>query len=685
MGKTFYKETDDMLERFELVTERISTIKEDSELPANIQGFFNEVADFVMSVLPIMNKAAKGQLDARSLDECQKDADSIFGIFKDSAYQQSFLCPTYAVAELGQKLGGPLSAIFYKMTDIIRAAFAGRVDIFTIYCELFVQIYGECQMETEDKYRRQGVVEALYSFEHDYCQLFVSERIISMIDPEYDFYTNIIKKSDLTNDKYLYQYGMYVGENEKKIAAHLRSIPHEDVVAMARTYVEGYIKGFEMSGKDISIKDTVLIEAPVGFELMTREAIRLFDEAGLAASTRFGGTTSRDIYSSVPNKQCVYDHKYDKAYVWDKGLADRTLEVTRNTFEKHKEEAAVFGGPAVIETFGEKPFEPVNKEANAKYTDKQDELNVYFMSQNGQITNQYIKGEERSFTIIAYPIPEIGDKFQEIFNETIAINTMDYELYKSIQQHIIDVLDQGEKVHVTGRGDNHTDITVQLHHLDNPAKQTNFENCVADVNIPVGEVFTSPVLEGTNGVLHVTQVYLNELGYRNLEMKFEEGKIVDYTCSNFPTEEENKKYIFDNVLFKHETLPIGEFAIGTNTRAFVMGQKYDIADKLPILIAEKTGPHFAVGDTCYSHAEDVPMYNPDGKECVARDNSCSILRKTDISKAYFNCHTDITIPYYELGDITVITADGKELPIIVEGRFVVPGTEELNLVLDQNF
>ena len=682
MSKTFYKETDDVLERFELVTERISTIKEDTELPANIQGFFNEVTDFVMSVLPVMNKAAKGELGQRSLEECQKDADAIFGIFEDSAYQQSFLCPTYAVAELGQEIGGPLSALFYKMTDIICAAFAGRVDIFTIYCELFVQIYGECQMETEDKYRRQGVVEALYSFEHDYCQLFVSERIISMIDPEYDFYTNIIKKSDLSNDKYLYQYGMYIGENEKKIAAHLRSIPHEEVVAMARTYVEGYIKGFEMSGKDISIKDTVHIIAPAGFELMTREAIRLFDEAGLAATTRFGGTSSRDLYSSVPNKQCVYDHKYDKAYVWDKGLADRILEVTKNTFEKHKEEAAVFGGPAVIETFGEKPFEPVNKEANAKYTEKQDELNVYFMSQNGQITNQYIKGEERSFTIIAYPIPEIGDKFEEIFNETIAINTMDYELYKSIQQHIIDVLDQGEKVHVTGRGDNHTDITVQLHHLDNPAKQTNFENCVADVNIPVGEVFTSPVLEGTNGVLHVTQVYLNELGYRNLEMKFEDGKIVDYTCSNFPTEEENKKYIFDNVLFKHETLPIGEFAIGTNTRAFVMGQKYDIADKLPILIAEKTGPHFAVGDTCYSRSEDVPMYNPDGKECVARDNSCSILRKTDISKAYFNCHTDITIPYYELGDITVITADGRELPIIVQGRFVVEGTQELNKVFE---
>ncbi|SFN87399.1 Thermophilic metalloprotease (M29) [Pseudobutyrivibrio sp. JW11] len=682
MSSTFYKESDDIMERFELATERISQIKEDKELPENLQAYFNQVADFVMTVLPIMNKAIDGTLAERSLEQCQADNKTIFSIYEKDNYENSFLCPTYAVEKLGEEVGGPLSAAFYSIASIIEAAFAGRVDKFTIYCELLLQLYGECQIEDEDKYRRESILNALYSFKHDYCQMFLSEQIISMVDPEYDFYTRIIMEDDLSDDRYMYKYGMYIGPNELGIAAHLRSLPHEDVVAMAQTYVQGYIKGFEVTGKDISIKDTVGVNAPVGFELMTREAIRLFDEAGLAATVRFGGTSSRNLFSSVPNKQCEYDHKDDSAYYWDKGMADRFLEVQKNTLEKHKELAAVYGGPAVIETFGEVPFEPANRDANAVYSDKQNELNVYYASQNGQINNQYIKGEERSFTIIAYPIPEIGKDFNEIFNETVAVNTMDYELYKNIQQHIIDVLDQGEKVHVTGRGENHTDITVKLHHLDDPAHQTNFENCVADVNIPVGEVFTSPELEGTNGVLHVTQVYLNELGYRNLEMKFEDGKIVSYTCSNFDTEEENKKYIYDNVLHKHETLPMGEFAIGTNTRAFVMGQKYSIADKLPILIAEKTGPHFAVGDTCYSHAEDVPMYNPDGKECIARDNSCSLLRKTDFSKAYFNCHTDITIPYYELGDITVITADGRELPIIREGRFVVPGTEELNKALD---
>ena len=49
-----------------------------------------------------------------------------------------------------------------------------------------------------------------------------------------------------------------------------------------------------------------------------------------------------------------------------------------------------------------------------------------------------------------------------------------------------------------------------------------------------------------------------------------------------------------------------------------------------------------------------------------------------MSKAYFNCHTDITIPYKELELIEVIVKNGENIEIIRDGRFVLPGTEELN-------
>ena len=158
----------------------------------------------------------------------------------------------------------------------------------------------------------------------------------------------------------------------------------------------------------------------------------------------------------------------------------------------------------------------------------------------------------------------------------------------------------------------------------------------------------------------------------DLKLVFDCGQVIDYTCSNFDTEEENRKYIEDNILFHHPRLAMGEFAIGTNTTAYVAAQKYDIADKLPILIAEKMGPHFAVGDTCYSHCEETEVHNPDGKEIVAKYNECSKEGE------YFQCHTDITIPYEELDSICAITLGGDEILLIKDGKFVLSGTETLN-------
>jgi len=351
----------------------------------------------------------------------------------------------------------------------------------------------------------------------------------------------------------------------------------------------------------------------------------------------------------------------------------------------------------VQEVFGEEPFAPVNKPQAAHYDEKQQLLNVYYANQAGQITNRYIKGEERSYTIIAYPVPAIETScekagcnakdsstfYEEIFDQTVKLNTLDYMLYRRMQQCLIDVLDQAGQVHITGRNGNHTDLTVSIWQLEKPDQQTAFENCVADVNIPVGEVFTSPVLKGTTGVLHVTGVFLHDLFYKDLEIHFTDGMITDYSCANFDDEAENKRYIYENLLMQHETLPLGEFAIGTNTTAYRMARDYQIADRLPILIAEKTGPHFAVGDTCYSHAEDTAVYNPDGKEIMAKENARSMMRREDESEAYFNCHTDITIPYDELDAITALLPDGNKIDVIREGRFVVPGTEELNAPLDQ--
>ena len=42
--------------------------------------------------------------------------------------------------------------------------------------------------------------------------------------------------------------------------------------------------------------------------------------------------------------------------------------------------------------------------------------------------------------------------------------------------------------------------------------------------------------------------FLRPEAIKNARKDFKEGKITEYTCTNFDSEEENKKYIFDNIL-----------------------------------------------------------------------------------------------------------------------------------------
>ena len=158
--------------------------------------------------------------------------------------------------------------------------------------------------------------------------------------------------------------------------------------------------------------------------------------------------------------------------------------------------------PCCSRDLGEEGFNTGNKKTALALNDHQQELTLAYANESRQVINQYMPGDETSFTIIAFP-KRRSDRILRTFRETIAINTLDYEKYQKIQQKLIDALDKADYVEITGRDGNETSMKVQLHTLTDPEKQTNFENCVSDVNIPLGEVFTSPVLTGTEGLLHV--------------------------------------------------------------------------------------------------------------------------------------------------------------------------------------
>ena len=675
--------------RYELAVSRIREMMDEETVEEKFRDYFRTVGAFVLLIDETNQKLRSGSFEKYSMEELAAWNAKLYEDILPDVYDRSYGNPAYATEKLGAEYGPVLSALYAEIRGAIAYVYEQKIEYLDILFELFVEIYNQFEEGPVVK----NVQDTIYWYASDYCDVFLADRILEQVDASRSFATDIIRESDLTDLRDLYSFGEYISASEIRTARHLLELDESVIAKMADVYTEGYRIGFVNTGKDLTKKKSVNIRYVLGFERVVKKAIENFEKMGLSPVIYRSGVsmlTKRQhlkigYYGAIANKQYEYDHRDDQALFLDKKFVERKLEVMQTTYEHCKDLARVFAGPACIEMFGEEPFVPEVKEEVLTLNEKQQELSVSFDSRQSQLVNTYIPGDERSFTIIAYPVPEIGDKYEEIFDEIIRINTLDAKVYEKVQQTLIDALDQGTCVRILGGNGNCTDLTVQLHSLKDREKETIFENCVADVNIPVGEVFTSPVLEGTNGLLHVSKVYLNELQYQDLKITFANGMIADYSCKNFERELENKEYIKEHVLHRQATLPLGEFAIGTNTTAYVAAKKYDIEDKMPILIAEKMGPHFAVGDTCYSWSEDIKVYNPNGKEIIARDNSISILRKEDVSKAYYHCHTDITIPYEELKRIYVITADGKEISLIENGEFVLPGTEILNEPLKNTY
>lgn len=670
-------------ERISLALDRISEIKNEESM--KFGEYFYSLSKFLKKVEKLRISLEDGEFNNQSFNEHLNNQNELFHDLKEENYESSVYNPDVS----GKMYDSEYTEVFLALAFEVRAAiitvFEGDLEGYVNILELFLQIYGICSNEEGAK----AAAEAIYWYASDYLDVTARKRIIETFSSSNRFFYNIIMNEDLTDLNYLFKFGEFISDIEIKTAKYLNSLSQEKISLCAKTFVQGYRDGFFAMQKDISKKKIVSLVYRIGFERIAKEAIILFEDMGFdVVLTRkpyrladISPIRNRGISSAGVNRQFEYDHKYDMSIFTKKAYLDRKLEVSRHAFEEIKINLELYGGPALMETFGEKEFLPVKKGFANEFNDKQKELMTNFRSDMSILQNEYLDMSSTAFCIIAWPLPGICEDeklYPEIFDRIIRINTLDSEKYKCIQQIIIDTLDRADSVRVIGGEGNFTDLIINLHKLKDAKKETNFENCGADVNIPVGEVFTSPLLKGTEGTLFVKDVFIEGFYLKNLKIKVNDGMIEDYICENFENPEDNKRLVEDAILKGHKTLPMGEFAIGTNIIAYNVAKKYNIFKMMPILIAEKMGPHFAFGDTCYSHEEDNITYNPDGKAIAARDNECSIKRKTDIKNAYFNCHTDITVPLAELGDIFTNETDGSHTYIIKNGKFVLKGCEVLN-------
>lgn len=160
--------------------------------------------------------------------------------------------------------------------------------------------------------------------------------------------------------------------------------------------------------------------------------------------------------------------------------------------------------------------------------------------------------------------------------------TMDYAKMGRAMKPLKDRLERTDKVRLLGPRD--TDLTFSI--LGIPAIP-----CDGKLNIPDGEVFTAPVKESAEGVIHFNcpTIYRGET-HEDVRLVFKKGKIVEATSTN--TQKLNE--VLDSDAGSRY---VGEFAIGVNP--------YCTRAMKDILFDEKIAGsiHFTPGG-CYDDADN---------------------------------------------------------------------------------
>ena len=366
-----------VMERYELAKERIAQIPDEKMAEEPYCDFFTKEAMFLQQVIHVMDHGIAG----KNLEELQEQNHELYQDILPENYENSYGNPAYAQKMLGE-YGKVFTFLYTELHGTIAYAFEKKAWDLTVVLELFLEIYSA--FTQEEIPAEKQVKEILVSYVNDYCQDMAENRIREAIDPENNFVVEMIMDSDLSDLSYLYQSGEYVSENELKTAEFMNSLSQREIDEMARTYTEGYRMGFITGRKDITKKKTVNIRYHLGFERMVKAAVLQFREMGLQTviyrhalhAVNRRNQFRNGFTGGIANPQFDYDHRQDSALFLDPDFVKRKLRAMQTSYDEYADLADVHGGPAVIETFGEKPFSPVSKPESWAFTEAQQKLQL---------------------------------------------------------------------------------------------------------------------------------------------------------------------------------------------------------------------------------------------------------------------------------------------------------------------
>ncbi len=163
-----------------------------------------------------------------------------------------------------------------------------------------------------------------------------------------------------------------------------------------------------------------------------------------------------------------------------------------------------------------------------------------------------IRVPKTKWVVLRWPTPSMAQQARrstEAFERFyFDVCTMDYDRMVAPAAALKKRMEATDRVHIKGPG---TDLTFSIKGI--PAIP-----CTGEFNIPDGEVFTAPVKDSINGVLHYNAdtIYQGTV-FSDIRLEFKDGRVVKATANN----SERLNEILDT---DEGARYVGEFAIGFN-------------------------------------------------------------------------------------------------------------------------
>ncbi|MCL5019715.1 MAG: aminopeptidase, partial [Patescibacteria group bacterium] len=162
--------------------------------------------------------------------------------------------------------------------------------------------------------------------------------------------------------------------------------------------------------------------------------------------------------------------------------------------------------------------------------------------------------EHTRWVVLRYPNPAFAQSAlmsDEAFeNYYFDVCTLDYKKLSKVMEPLVRLLKKTNEIRLVGPG---TDLTIGV-------KGMTWVKCDGKMNIPDGEVFTSPIKTEVNGTItYNTKTESDGELFTDIAFEIKNGKIIDAQCSSGNTKKLNQ--ILDT---DPGARYFGEFSFGTN-------------------------------------------------------------------------------------------------------------------------